>query len=126
MTVVLSTHALGEVEALCDRVAVLDDGTVRAVGTVDEVVRSAGETVTITADYADDAALAAATGAVQSALPEAALTAGETDLELVVSRSSNTEALSALVDTDPESVRVDEPDLETAVREVIAPGGERA
>ncbi|WP_459194241.1 ABC transporter ATP-binding protein [Halosimplex sp. J119] len=126
VTVVLSTHVLSEVEALCDRVAVLDDGTLRTVGTVDEVVRNAGETVTITADYADDAALAAATEALRTELPEAKLTVGATDLELVVSQSSNTEALSAVVDTDPESVRVDEPDLETAVREAIAPGGERA
>jgi ABC-2 type transport system ATP-binding protein len=38
-TVLLATHDLHEAEALSDRVAILVDGTVRQVGTVDEVRR---------------------------------------------------------------------------------------
>lgn len=37
MTVVLTTHYLEEVEALCDRVAILASGSLRACGTVDEL-----------------------------------------------------------------------------------------
>lgn len=41
-TVVLSTHALNEVEELCSSVLILDGGVVRLAGTVSEVVREAG------------------------------------------------------------------------------------
>ncbi|TYL36461.1 ABC transporter ATP-binding protein [Natronococcus pandeyae] len=41
-TVVLSSHVLGEVERLCDSVAILEDGELRAVGSVDEL-RTAGD-----------------------------------------------------------------------------------
>jgi ABC-2 type transport system ATP-binding protein len=37
-TVFLSSHLLGEVEATCDRVAILHRGQLRAVGTLDEIV----------------------------------------------------------------------------------------
>ncbi|MWV65378.1 ATP-binding cassette domain-containing protein [Halorubrum sp. JWXQ-INN 858] len=40
-TVVFCSHALAEVERLCDRVAVLHDGAVHAVGTVDDIVAAA-------------------------------------------------------------------------------------
>ncbi len=42
-TVLFSTHILGDVERVCDHVAVLDHGRIRAVGPLDEVVsRHAG------------------------------------------------------------------------------------
>jgi len=41
-TVILSTHDLGEAERLCDRLAVIHRGTVRAQGTVAEVLEAAG------------------------------------------------------------------------------------
>jgi ABC-2 type transport system ATP-binding protein len=41
-TVVLSTHILGEVDDLCDRLVILNRGRVVAEGSVEEVVRQAG------------------------------------------------------------------------------------
>jgi ABC-2 type transport system ATP-binding protein len=41
VTVVLSTHVLGEVEGLCDQVVILNNGRVVAEGTVEDVVRRA-------------------------------------------------------------------------------------
>ena len=43
MTVILTTHYLEEVEALCDRVAILADGKLIAVGTVAEIKALAGK-----------------------------------------------------------------------------------
>jgi len=126
VTVVLSTHVLPEVEELCDRVAVLADGTLETVGTVDDVVRSATDEATITARYADEEALATATESVGSTAADASLSAGSTDLELTVPRARVTDALAAVVETDPESVSVDEPGLESAVRETVAEGGDLA
>jgi Cu-processing system ATP-binding protein len=53
-TVVLSSHVLSEVERLCDAVAVLEDGTLRAVGTVDELRAAGGERVTVAVRPAGD------------------------------------------------------------------------
>ncbi len=41
-TVLLSTHDMGEAERLCDRLAVVHRGRVRALGTVAEVRAAAG------------------------------------------------------------------------------------
>jgi ABC-2 type transport system ATP-binding protein len=41
-TVVYTTHYMEEAERLCDRVGVIDRGRLRAVGTVDELVREHG------------------------------------------------------------------------------------
>ncbi|MDE7163641.1 MAG: ABC transporter ATP-binding protein [Clostridia bacterium] len=43
ITVVLTSHYLEEIEALCDRVAVLNKGRVAAVGTVEELKTSSGQ-----------------------------------------------------------------------------------
>jgi sodium transport system ATP-binding protein len=42
-TVVFSTHIMSEVEALCDRIAVIYQGRVAAVGTLDELRAQTGE-----------------------------------------------------------------------------------
>jgi ABC-2 type transport system ATP-binding protein len=60
-TVLLSTHQLDEAAALCDRVAIIDQGRIVATGTPDELVATAahGQTVKFTASQAiDPAALA--------------------------------------------------------------------
>jgi ABC-2 type transport system ATP-binding protein len=44
-TVVLTTHDLEEMELLCDRVGILDDGRLRAVGAPADLVRQASATV---------------------------------------------------------------------------------
>lgn len=43
VTIILTTHYLEEVEALTDRLAILHQGEVRAVGTVEEVKAAAGK-----------------------------------------------------------------------------------
>jgi len=126
VTVVLSTHVLSEVEALCDRVAVLDDGSIQTVGSVQDVVRDASQDITITARYERDAGLASATERLESVTAVADRSVGPSELELVVASDDVTDVLESVLETDPVSVRVDEPTLESAVRETIAPGGEGA
>ncbi|MBP1547865.1 MAG: ABC transporter ATP-binding protein [Oscillospiraceae bacterium] len=43
MTIILTTHYLDEAEALCDRIAVMTEGCLRAVGTADELKAMAGK-----------------------------------------------------------------------------------
>jgi ABC-2 type transport system ATP-binding protein len=58
VTVFLNSHLLGEVEMVCDRVAIVDHGRVVREGTLAEVVGGAPE-VRLTVDRADAALLAA-------------------------------------------------------------------
>ncbi|HKJ59373.1 MAG TPA: ABC transporter ATP-binding protein [Halobacteriales archaeon] len=76
LTVVLSSHVLSEVEALCDRVAILHDGRLRARGSLSALRAELGEGVTVRlrlAPGADGAAVAdeaAAHGEVLTAAGE--------------------------------------------------------
>lgn len=58
LTVFLSSHLLAEVQALCDRVAVVHEGRLRFQGTVAELRRRGGEglSVTVEVDRPDEAA----------------------------------------------------------------------
>src|SRR5213075_719920 len=47
-TVFFSTHILSDAESLCDRIAVLHKGELRAVGAVSELTASAGHNVEVT------------------------------------------------------------------------------
>ena len=44
MTIVLTTHYLEEAEALCERIGIMADGRLRALGTVGELKEMAGQT----------------------------------------------------------------------------------
>ncbi|SEQ95934.1 ABC transporter ATP-binding protein [Natrinema salaciae] len=55
-TVVISSHVLSEIERLCEEVAVLQDGRLRAAGPIDELRRAAGDRVTVVCRPADDRA----------------------------------------------------------------------
>jgi ABC-2 type transport system ATP-binding protein len=50
-TILLTTHYMEEAEALCERVAVIDHGTVLASGTVAELKESTGADTVITVSY---------------------------------------------------------------------------
>ncbi len=52
-TILLTTHYMEEAEALCERIAVMDQGRVLASGTVNELKESAGAETVITVRYED-------------------------------------------------------------------------
>ena len=47
LTVVISSHVLSEIESLCERVAILHDGQLRAVGAIDELRREVTDDVRV-------------------------------------------------------------------------------
>jgi ABC-2 type transport system ATP-binding protein len=84
MTVIYTSHYMEEVEALCERVAIMDAGEIRALGTVGELVAQyAGKGVELELAGNIDAAEAAARahgeverkGSVVRVVPSGALSA---------------------------------------------------
>ena len=71
-TVILSTHILPEVEATCDRVLIINNGSIVASGSPDELTRAvAGESVsTLSVRIGSGAGTATDRGAVESKLRE--------------------------------------------------------
>jgi ABC-2 type transport system ATP-binding protein len=59
-TIVYTTHTMGEAETLCDRLAIVDHGRILTTGTLDELIKIAGETelVRLTGPF-DDAEMRA-------------------------------------------------------------------
>ena len=57
-TVLYTTHYMDEAEELCDRIAIIDQGKILALGTLAELTRSAGEAevLRLTGSFGDEAA----------------------------------------------------------------------
>ncbi len=55
-TVLLTTHYMEEAEYLCDRIGIIDRGTMIAYGTVEEVIQSCGLQTKITFEASEDIA----------------------------------------------------------------------
>lgn len=119
ITTVFSSHRLPEVEAVCERVVVLHDGRVRADGRVDELRRSAGESVVIRARLGRTDGF----DRLRDRLPRDLRSLERLDdrrLRLVCPRSAAFDVLSTLhAATVVESFEVKEPGLEDAFRQAI-------
>ncbi|WP_276254831.1 ABC transporter ATP-binding protein [Halomontanus rarus] len=114
-TVVLSSHVLGEVERLCDEVVVLQDGRLRAAGSVEELCAAASDRVTVSLRPASD----------REALIEAvsswgSVDAGERTIDVRCAREDAFDLLAALEDDLIERFEVHEPGLEAAFHEALA------
>jgi len=116
MTILYTSHYMEEVEALCDRIAIVDHGKVIAQGTKDELRKLVGDedVITLAVDRADEGvcATAAAVGGV-----ERATVAAEGELEVLATDASETlapviQALTA-AGVHVRSVDVREPNLES-------------
>ena len=54
-TVVMCSHLLAEIEDVCDRIAILSGGELKLLGTVDELLRTRGETQIVTPELSPEA-----------------------------------------------------------------------
>ncbi len=93
-TVLLSTHILSEVEAVCDRAMILDGGRLRAIGTVAELVQLAQGRALVRVEVAEGRE--AARAALARALPEAAIEEREEGV-LTVAAGMEPEALARAI-----------------------------
>lgn len=129
-TVFFSSHILEQVEAICDRVAILTRGRIVAVDTIEGLreATGAGETFTVTVDAVPD-------GSVEAVNALTGVQSVAVDGEVVTVRTeggSKTDVLHALEDSGAEirDFTTEEASLEelfahyTENREAVASGGE--
>ncbi|SDQ20909.1 ABC transporter ATP-binding protein [Natronobacterium texcoconense] len=119
-TVVLSSHVLSEVERLCDEVAILEAGELRAVGPVNDLRTTAGDGVTVVLHAADD----------RSRLLDTVQGWGEVadagdSIEVTCSRERAFELLSELESDMVDRFEVREPGLEAAFHDALADDAEQ-
>ncbi len=119
-TVVLSSHVMDEVERLCDAVAILDDGRLRAVGGVDDLRARTDGRVRVTINPADRASVLAS---VRGPGRDVSVDDGGV-VEVACARA---DALAVLAALDPDAVEafeVAEPGLEAAFHAALEGDGE--
>lgn len=115
-TVVLSSHALDEVDRLCSHAAILHEGRLRAVDRIDQLRRKSGDSAVVSIGTEDQTATAR--------VAEIAGTFGETtvatdSVSVVCGPGEAVELLDRLDLSQVERIEVDEPGLATAFSEAI-------
>ncbi len=114
MSVLYTTHYMEEAERLCDRVGIIDQGTLVAEGTRRELVERVGHTDTVTMAGTGD--LRAAAAALQSVEGVAEVAQADGSLTMLVDRAAARlpSLLAKLAESDVAitSVNIDEPNLE--------------
>ncbi|MFB6269052.1 MAG: ATP-binding cassette domain-containing protein [Halobacterium sp.] len=122
VTVLVTSHVLPEIERLCDRVAVLEDGHIAAAGGVDDLRHAAADAVTVDATLDDP-------GTVADRLRDHAAVADVVvrgnHLQVECERDAAFDVLDVLRDADVSSFEVTEPGLDAVFREEVAAGGAR-
>jgi ABC-2 type transport system ATP-binding protein len=118
VTVLLSSHLLGEVEQVCDQVVVMDRGRVVSTGTVSELTRASASAYVEVGDVAGAAAFLAGLAGVRAVEPEGpglaveldgmtraglvrALVEQGLDVHTVTSRHRLEDAFLGLIESDP-------------------------
>ncbi|MGH2630863.1 MAG: ABC transporter ATP-binding protein [Actinomycetota bacterium] len=114
MAVLYTTHYMEEAERLCDRVGILDEGTLKAEGTPRELISLVGEHDRLHVEARGDLAAAAASAATVPGVEEAVVHDGGIDLLADDVRASLAEIVRAIdgTGTGISSMTVDEPNLE--------------
>jgi ABC-2 type transport system ATP-binding protein len=114
MAVLYTTHYMEEAERLCDRVGILDEGTMKAEGTRRELISLVGEHDRLRIEAHGDLVTAAAAAAGVPGVEEAAPRDGGLDLLARDARASLAEIVRAVDDTGAgiTSMEVREPNLE--------------
>jgi ABC-2 type transport system ATP-binding protein len=125
-TVFLSSHVLSEVQLTADRVAILREGRIMTVSTVDALRESAVRQARVTVSQADAARLAAALERVEGVTLGATATTASDRTTVTATVDTHVDAfVKALAALPVLDLTVEEPDLEAAVlRYYDGPSGE--
>ena len=114
-TVFLSSHVISEIEQVADEVAVLRDGRIVDVSTVDRLRAAALRDVRVTVPASAGATLASRLERLDGAQGVTVVTAQGHDIVSARLREGIPHFLAALTEADVLDLVVQEPDLERAV-----------
>lgn len=132
ITIVFSTHTLAEVERVCDRVVVLDGGSVRTAGRVDDLRHGVGDAVTVQVRLAGDDPATAVADRLRDVAAVRGVTVSDGGLTLRCGRADAYDVLTAVRrEADVDGFEVREPGLEDVFRAAVGSpvgpsGGETA
>ncbi|NLV06874.1 ATP-binding cassette domain-containing protein [Haloarcula rubripromontorii] len=120
VTIVFSSHALGEIQRLCSEAVIIADGQVATAGPVGQLRRAAADEVTVSLSLASDAA---ASGAATDLGDHGAVSSVSRSGADVTARTTPTEAYDILTAVgeayDIDRFEVREPGLEAAFHEAV-------
>ncbi|WP_435185336.1 ABC transporter ATP-binding protein [Halobellus sp. EA9] len=120
ITLVFSSHALSEIERLCDRAVIVADGHVAADGPVESLRRDAAEGVTLSLVLSDSDDVAPAAETVRAADANATVSRRGATLEIECPREAAYDLLTAVGErSDLDRFEVSEPGLEAAFYEAV-------
>ncbi|MGB9960734.1 ABC transporter ATP-binding protein (plasmid) [Halobacterium sp. MBLA0001] len=121
VTILVTSHVLSEVERLCDRVVVLDEGAVQAAGTVADLRRETAETVSVDATVDDEPGEVVADVEDCGGVTTATATSSPPQVHINCQRDAVFEVLERLrASTDVVDVEVTEPGLDAVFRDTVS------
>ncbi|MFY4813417.1 ATP-binding cassette domain-containing protein [Haloarcula sp. AONF1] len=124
VTIVFSSHALGEIQRLCSEAVIIADGQVATAGPVEELRRAAADEVTVSLSLASEAAASDVAGMLRD--HEGASSVNRTGVDLTVT-AAPTNAYDLLTAVgggyDIDRFEVREPGLEAAFHEAVGADG---
>ncbi|AUG47101.1 ABC transporter ATP-binding protein [Haloarcula taiwanensis] len=128
VTIVFSSHALGEIQRLCSEAVIIADGQVATAGPVEELRRAAADEVTVSLSLTSEAAASDVAGMLRDYEGASSVSRGGVDLTVTTAPTDAYDLLTAVGDKyDIDRFEVREPGLEAAFHEVVgaADGDER-
>lgn len=113
-TVVYTTHYMEEAERLCDRVAIIDQGKILAIDTVDQLKRKHGGDATIILElHSEPSVRERMATTFSSCFPDRDITKTESQWSLATSDPLRDLARLSATEIDPASIALERPHLES-------------
>ncbi|WP_424004347.1 ATP-binding cassette domain-containing protein [Haloarcula salina] len=125
VTIVFSSHALGEIQRLCEEAVIVADGRVAASGPVEDLRRAAADEVTVSLSFGSEADADGAAAALRDHVGALAVDRAGVDVTATAEPSAAYDLLTAVGDAyDIDRFEVREPGLEAAFREAVSASGD--
>ncbi|EMA14290.1 ABC transporter ATP-binding protein [Haloarcula marismortui ATCC 33799] len=123
VTIIFSSHALGEIQRLCSEAVIIADGQVATAGPVEELRRAAADEVTVSLSLASEAVASDVAAELQGSEAAASVTRTGADVTARTTPADAYDLLTAVGEGyDIDRFEVREPGLEAAFHEAVSGG----
>ncbi|EMA23169.1 ABC transporter ATP-binding protein [Haloarcula amylolytica] len=124
VTIVFSSHALGEIQRLCSEAVIIADGQVATAGPVEELRRAAADEVTVSLSLASEAVASDVAGMLRDHEGASSVSRAGVDLTVTATPTDAYDLLTAVGEGyDIDRFEVREPGLEAAFHEAVGAEG---